>query len=187
MLANNSTAETLLGQLYDGKKCQRGNGGSQGKPFHLLDLKKGGAREIGTRATITKWLNTTGFPAQNSNQIATGSSRNINGLTHRYRKRGGGGSAKQGKGKVNQNNKRRDGRVSKDKNTRKRKRSNTGSKKTDTDSQSSHIELPKDLHAAVRQQCLLACPFAKHNPARYTLVHNACTERFGFPSPGKVV
>ena len=32
-----------------------------------------------------------------------------------------------------------------------------------------------------------ACPFTKHNPERYEYVKNSCTERFGFPTPGKLV
>jgi hypothetical protein len=31
------------------------------------------------------------------------------------------------------------------------------------------------------------CPFPKHNPNRYILVANACTQRFGFPELGKLV
>ena len=196
MLANNSTTVTLFDQVLDRRwprishNCQRGNGSNHGRPFYLFDLLKREPREIDMKVTldgIIKWLNTAGYTTQSSIQIATESPRNIYGLAHRIRKRGGEGCAKQGKGKVNQNTKRQEGRVSKNQTPRKRKRCNKQSKKTDTESQSSHVELPEDLRAAVRKRCLLACPFAKHNPERYTLVHNACTERFGFPSPGKVV
>jgi hypothetical protein len=34
---------------------------------------------------------------------------------------------------------------------------------------------------------MLSCPFVKRNPSRYILVSNSCTERFGFPNPGKLV
>ncbi|KAF2680098.1 hypothetical protein K458DRAFT_393370 [Lentithecium fluviatile CBS 122367] len=34
---------------------------------------------------------------------------------------------------------------------------------------------------------MLACPFTKHDRQRYSLVANSCTERFGFPNPGKLV
>ncbi|KAF2261437.1 hypothetical protein CC78DRAFT_608165 [Lojkania enalia] len=46
---------------------------------------------------------------------------------------------------------------------------------------------PPDGGSIEQRLRLFSCPFVKQNPDRYVFVGNSCTERFGFPTPGKLV
>ena len=79
------------------------------------------------------------------------------------------------------------GLKSKTTHVRKRQSKNKGSRTFDRDSESSYLQSISVLSPDMAHVNKLACPFIKRNPGRYVYVSNACTERFGFPTPGKLV
>jgi hypothetical protein len=77
----------------------------------------------------------------------------------------------------------------KSKPTHVRKRQSKGkrSRTSDRESESSYLNPYFVLSPDTVHVSMLACPFIKRNPGRYVYVSNSCTERFGFPTPGKLV